>query len=148
MKTFIRIGAAAVVLCLIAVPAFPQGPSGKWKTLNQEARSLYRKGQYTRAVVVAKKALQVAEQKAGADHPDVATSLSNLAALHYKQGQYAKAEPLYKRSLAIYEKVLGPDHPNVATILGSIAKLYRATERVAEAEVLEKRVARIRAIER
>ena len=34
----------------------------EWETLNDEAKSLYRQGQYDRAIVVAKKALEVAEQ--------------------------------------------------------------------------------------
>ena len=50
----------------------------------------------------------------GPDHPNVATSLNNLAELYRNQGKYAEAEPLYKRSLAIREKALGPDHPDVA----------------------------------
>ena len=63
--------------------------------------SLYRQGQYDRTVVVAKKALQVGEQKVDPDHSNVDTSLHNPAALYQTQGQYAQAEPLYKRSLAI-----------------------------------------------
>ena len=43
----------------------------------------------------------------GSDHPDVGTSLNNLAALYQAQGRYSEAEPLYKRSLTIYEKALG-----------------------------------------
>ena len=62
----------------------------------------------------------------GPDHPDVATSLNNLAALYHDQGRYADAEPLYKRSLAIHEKSLGPDHPDVATSLNNLAELYQA----------------------
>ena len=96
----------------------------EWKTLNDEVMSLYKQGRYDRAVVVAKKALQVAEQAVGPDHPDVATSLNNLAVLYKAQGQYAQAEPLYKRSLAIWEKALGPDHPDVATSLNNLAELY------------------------
>ncbi len=42
------------------------------------------------------------------NHPDVATSLSNLAGLHHAQGRYAEAQPLYERALAIWEKALGP----------------------------------------
>ena len=80
-------------------PVYAQGV--EWDTLNDEVMSLYRQGQYDRAVVVAKKALQVAEQNVGPNHPDVATSLNNLALLYQTQGQYAQAEPLYKRSLAI-----------------------------------------------
>ena len=42
--------------------------------------------------------LQIQEKALGPDHPDVATSLNNLALLYYNQGQYAKAEPLYQRA--------------------------------------------------
>jgi tetratricopeptide (TPR) repeat protein len=93
----------------------------EWKILNQECTDLYRAGKYDRAVVVAQKALQVAEQNVGPDHPDVATSLNSLAELCRTQGDYAKAEPLYKRSLAIWEKALGPDHPDVAMSLNNLA---------------------------
>jgi tetratricopeptide (TPR) repeat protein len=51
----------------------------------------------------------------GPEHPDVANSLNNLAALYYSQGQYAKAENLYERALAIWEKALGPEHPTWPT---------------------------------
>ncbi len=42
----------------------------------------------------------------GQEHPDVATSLNDLAALYHAQGRYGEAEPLHTRSLAIYEKAL------------------------------------------
>jgi tetratricopeptide (TPR) repeat protein len=136
------------VLCLTAASAYAKGAGIEWEILNQEVMELYRTGKYDRAIVVAKKALEVAEKNVGPNHPDVATSLNNLAALYRTQGQYAQAEPLFKRSLAILEKALGPDHPNVATSLNNLAELYRATKRVVEAEKLEERAARIRAIKR
>ena len=39
-----------------------QGAGIEWEILNQEVKSLYQQGQYDRAVVVAKKALEVAEK--------------------------------------------------------------------------------------
>jgi len=101
-----------------------------------------------RAIVMAKKALEVAEQAVGPNHPDVAMKLSSLAILYAEQGQYAQAEPLYKRSLAIREKALGPDHPEVATNLENLAALYGVTNRMQEAAALEDRAAAIRAIKR
>ena len=62
------------------------------KTLNDEVCSLAKQGFYDRAVVVAKKALQIAEQALGPDHPDVAQSLNRLAMLYDNQGQYALEE--------------------------------------------------------
>ena len=112
------------ILCLVANQAFAQGAGIEWETLNQEVMELYRTGQYARAVTVAQAALRVAEQDVGPEHPDVATSLNNLAELYRTLGDYAKAEPLYKRSLAIREKALGPEHPRVPTSLNNLAGLY------------------------
>jgi tetratricopeptide (TPR) repeat protein len=142
-----------VVLALAYLGAMPsithaQGAGIEWDILNQEVVELYRAGEYDRAVVIALKALEVAEQNVGSDHPDVAITLNNLAGLYRTQGEYAKAEPLYKRSLAIWEKALGPDHPDVATILENLAALYRDTKRYRKAEPLEQRAARIRTIRR
>jgi tetratricopeptide (TPR) repeat protein len=128
--------------------AFAKGAGTEWNILNQEVMELHRTGRYDRAVVVAKKALEVARKNVGPDHPDVATSLNNLALLYHTQGHYAQAEPLYKRALAIWEKALGPDHPNVATSLENLAVLHRARKRDAQALELEKRAERIRAIKR
>ena len=111
----------------------------EWETLNDEVNSLYQQGRYDRAVVVAKKALQVAEQTVGPDHPSVATSSNKLARLYVNQGQYAEAEPLYKRALAIREKALGADHPDVATSLNNLALLYHYQGQYAQAEQLYKR---------
>ena len=129
---------------MILPPGYTQGDD--WKKLNDEATSLCRQGHYDQALVVAKKALEVAEKAKGPNHRDVAQSLSILAWLYYTQGQYAQAEPLFKRSLAIDEKALGPDHPDVATSLENMAQLFRATNRGEEAEKFEKRAAHIRAI--
>ena len=132
-----RLLVAALPLLLAfgaGAPVYAQGV--EWETLNEEVKSLYQKGQYDRAIVVAKKALEVAEKAAGPDHADVATSLNNLAELYKAQGQYAQAEPLYKRSLVIYEKAYGPNHPHVAANLNNLAELYRTQGRYAQAEPL------------
>jgi tetratricopeptide (TPR) repeat protein len=126
--------------------AVAQTRGTEWETLNDEVKSMYRQGQYGRAEVLAKKALQTAEQTLGLDHPGVAASLNNLAALYFTQGQYAQAEPLYKRSLAISEKAIGPNHSDVATVLENMAILYRKTDRVKTADEFEKRAASIRNI--
>src|SRR2546426_10246934 len=146
MKNAVTAILSLVALCAVAASAEAQGI--EWGALNEEVMSLYQAGRYDRAVVVAKKALEVAEKALGPEHPDVATSLNNLAALYQTQGQYAQAEPLYKRSLAISEKALGSDHPDVAMRLENLAALYRATKREAQASELEKRAERIRAIKR
>jgi tetratricopeptide (TPR) repeat protein len=83
--------------------------------LNQQVVELYRAGRYDEAIPLATEVLQIRETALGPDHPDVATSLNNLAALYRAQGNYGAAEPLFQRALRILETALGPDHPDVAT---------------------------------
>ena len=75
-----------------------------WKALNDEAKALYKQGHYDCAIVAAKKALQVAEQAHGPDHPDVAACLNSLAESYCAQGRYAQAEPLYNRAFGYQRK--------------------------------------------
>jgi CHAT domain-containing protein/Tfp pilus assembly protein PilF len=107
--------------------------------LNSRATELLNGGRYSEAEPLYKRALAIREKVLGPDHPDVATSLNNLAALYYIEERYADVELLYERSLAIREKALGPDHPNVAISLSNLAELYRVQGRYADAEPLHKR---------
>jgi tetratricopeptide (TPR) repeat protein len=87
-----------------------KGAGIEWEVLNKEVIGLLASGNYEKGRVLAQKALQIAEQNAGIDHPDVASSLNSLAGIYKALGDYAEAEPLYKRSLSIMEKALGRDH--------------------------------------
>ena len=58
----------------------------------------------------------------GEDHPDVASSLNNLAALYHSQGRYEKAEPRFLQALKIAEQALGKNHPNTNTIRGKTSE--------------------------
>ena len=107
-------------------------------------RSITRSLRYTDAEPLYQRSLAIRENALGADHPAVAQSLSNLAALYYSQSRYAEAEPLVKRSLAISEKAQGPDHPEVAVKLNNLAEIYRAQGAFAEAEPPSKRALAIR----
>ncbi|MBD2447987.1 tetratricopeptide repeat protein [Nostoc sp. FACHB-152] len=80
--------------------------------------------------------LSTVKNRLGEEHPDVATSLNNLAALYDSQGRYAEAELLYLQALAMRKRLLGEEHPNVATSLNNLAALYGSQGRYAEAEPL------------
>jgi tetratricopeptide (TPR) repeat protein len=79
---------------------------------------------------------EVAKSRFGAEHPDVAASLNNLALLYQSQGRYSGAEPLLLQALDIYQRSLPPDHPEVATSLNNLAQLYFSQGRYNEAEPL------------
>ena len=118
MKEF-RLFTIPTLLLLGAASALAQG--NEWDALNREVRELYSAGEYDRAEVMARKALEVAEATVDPDHPAVATSLSNLASLYMARANYAEAERLYLRALTIGEKALGPDHPTLAIRLSNLA---------------------------
>jgi tetratricopeptide (TPR) repeat protein len=80
--------------------------------------------------------LEVAQQKLGEEHSDVATSLNNLAGLYSSQGKYEEAEPLYRSALEKRKRLLGEEHPLVAMSLNNLAALYKSQGKYEEAEPL------------
>ena len=52
-----------------------------------------------------KRSLEMREAVLPADHPDLAQSLNNLAALYHDKKHYEKAAPLYERALQLRLKV-------------------------------------------
>jgi CHAT domain-containing protein len=115
--------------------------------LNQQVVQLRDQGQYAAAIPLAERALAIREKVLGQEHPDVATSLNNLALLYSEMGNYSQAEPLYQRSLAIREKVFGQEHPDVAISLNTLALLYQAQGNYSQAELLFQRSLAIREVD-
>ncbi|MEH1934842.1 MAG: tetratricopeptide repeat protein [Nostoc sp.] len=93
-------------------------------------------GLYNQAIPWSEQCLEVTKKRLGEEHPDVASSLNNLALLYYFQGRYSKAEPLYIQTLALCRKLLGEEHPDVASSLNNLALLYDSQGRYSEAEPL------------
>jgi len=129
----------------VAVSVVGQGPVSEWEILTSEVMKHYGSGDYAKGVEVAERALQVAQQNDGPDHPNVALSLGNLAELYEAQGVYAEAEPLYKRSLAILEEAFGQDSPFLVPTLLNMASLYREIGRDNEAQRVMERASNIQA---
>ena len=130
---------AVVALAMLGLlPAIAQ-QTDELSALNTQVRKLYAEGKYAEAIPLALRAVTITEKKLGANHPDVAIGLNNLAELYRTQGHTGEAEVLYKRALSISEKALGPNHLNVASSLSNLALLYDAQGRYAEAEPLAKR---------
>jgi tetratricopeptide (TPR) repeat protein len=86
---------------------------------------LYRaQGRYAEAEPLFIRALAIEERALGPNHPQISSSLNNLALLYDTQSRYAEAEPLFRRALAIQEKALGPNHLQVGSSLNNLALLY------------------------
>ena len=71
-------------------------------------------------------ALELRKRLLGDEHPDVATSLNNLASLYYSQGRYSEAEPLYVQALKICEQGLNENHPTTVSVRKNLEELLRA----------------------
>ncbi|MBH8573082.1 tetratricopeptide repeat protein [Nostocaceae cyanobacterium CENA369] len=100
------------------------------------ARFYNGQGLYTQAEPWYQQCLEATKKLLGEEHPDVATSLNNLAELYRSQGRYSEAEPLYIQALTLGHKLLGDEHLDVATSLNNLAVLYRLQGRYSEAEPL------------
>lgn len=79
----------------------------------------------------------------GAEHPNIASHLSNIAVLLETTNRLAESEPLIRRALAIDEQSYGAEHPAVARDLHNLAALLNATNRLAEAEPMMRQACRI-----
>jgi tetratricopeptide (TPR) repeat protein len=97
------------------------------------------KASYAQAEPLMRRALAIDEASFGAEHPNVARDLNNLAQLLKATNRLAEAEPLMRRALAIDEAGFGAEHPEVAAGLNNLAQLLQATHRLAEAEPLMRR---------
>jgi tetratricopeptide (TPR) repeat protein len=70
------------------------------------------------------------------DHPNIATSLNNLASLYNSQGKYSEAELLYLDALEMRKRLFTGDHPDLASSLNNLAYLYNNQGKYSEAEPL------------
>jgi tetratricopeptide (TPR) repeat protein len=93
-------------------------------------------GFYNQAAPWFEQCLSIARTRLGEEHPDVATTLNNLANLYDSQGRYSEAEPLYPQALELRQRLLGKEHPAVAQSLNNLANLYCSQGRYSEAEPL------------
>lgn len=114
-----------------------------WEQLNQEVMRLYNDGKFAEGIPIAEEALTLAREIWGDKHPNVATSLNNLAALYQTLSRYQEAEKLYQEAIAIVRQSLPPLHPNLASGLNNLALLYAATDRPLLAFKLMRRASRI-----
>jgi CHAT domain-containing protein/tetratricopeptide (TPR) repeat protein len=104
--------------------------------LNNQAKQLYKKGQYTQAIPLVQKAISISKRDSGETHLLYATSLSNLATLYSNTRQYSEAEALYIQAREIRKKKLGEIHPAYAETTANLGKLYRSMLQFDKAELL------------
>lgn len=90
-------------------------------------RRLQATNRLSEAEPLMRRALAIDEDSFGAQHPEVAIDLHNLAQLFKNTNRLAEAEALMRRALAILENSFQFDHPSVATVRGSLTALLQVT---------------------
>src|SRR2546430_6102919 len=76
----------------------------------------------------------------GRRHPDLLTSIANLASTYWNQGRWTQAEELEVQVMETRKRVLGAEHPSTLTSIANLASTYRNQGRWTQAEELEVQV--------
>jgi tetratricopeptide (TPR) repeat protein len=71
------------------------------------------------------KSLELKKEIYDINHPIIATSYHNLAAIYRKMKQYDKAEKFYIKSLNIKNNSLEENHPSIAISYTNLGTLYK-----------------------
>jgi len=83
--------------------------------------SLQDAGQLDTARPLLDRALGIAQEDLGPDHPDTLTTRANLAGWLGAAGQPGQAAAQYRDLLTDDLRVLGPDHPDTLSARGNLA---------------------------
>ena len=97
------------------------------------------KGDYIKAKPIALSSLVLLEKALGQEHPDILTSISNLASVLYSQGKYEEAEAMNRQALQLYEKALGLEHPDTLTSVYCLSYFLQGQGQYHESSVLYQR---------
>ena len=104
------------------------------ETIGDTYRSL---GEYTKAELQLRRALEIHSEVLGPEHPDTLASMSDLALVLLYRGKLDEAEPLLRQVLEVRRRALGPEHP---TTLASMDWPGLVRGKVDEAEPLIRQV--------
>lgn len=102
--------------------------------LRQLGLLLHEQGGFAEAESLLKGAVSVYESVLGPHHPEVATSLHDLACRYAAEKKFAEADQCFKRSLEVREAMLGKNHADVAVYLEDIGRRYDAMGRDSQAD--------------
>ncbi len=110
----------------------------------QQMGTLYREGQYAKAIEIGQQVLTTRKLLLGENHPAYADSLSYLGNQYLAIGDYPSAEKLYLQSDHFYRSLQRENHPDYAMNLSNMAVLYRSMGEYAKSESLYLRARDIR----
>jgi len=93
-------------------------------------------GDFARATPLFLEARDILKRVVGAEHPDYAACINNLAVIYDAQEDYEKARALFLEVREIKKRKLGTQHPSYAITLINLGENYRRVQDYAKAEPL------------
>ena len=141
------VGAKWWLAALQKVAVLPAEQRAAWWAAVQggdAAKQLEARGQYSQALLLQQKLLDLRRRVLGEDHPHTATSYNNVAMNLAYQGRHAQAEPLFRKALDIRRRVLSEDHPHTAQSYDNVAGNLEAQGKSAQAEPLFRKALELR----
>ena len=88
------------------------------------AQCFYIIGNYSRAIEISNKALEICNEINGETSPDYLRVLRNTSYYYYKNGNSSKAIDLYTKELNLMRIINGENNPDYATELNHLANCY------------------------
>jgi tetratricopeptide (TPR) repeat protein len=133
----------ALLACLLPLQGVgAEAPADERSTLYREYRALFDAGNYTQALPLAVRVVELTANQFGAEEPELANPLTNLATTLYRMEQYGDALDTYRRALNVLEltgnstdaRLIAPLHGLGASLRGlgrhedAIVPLKRAVD--------------------
>jgi CHAT domain-containing protein/Tfp pilus assembly protein PilF len=107
-------------------------------------RDLFARRRYRDAELVCRRVLARRREVLGEDHPETASSYSNVAFFLLEQGKYVESQPLHEKALAIRRRTLGEEHPDLARSYTNLAACLKGQYQYAQARLLYEKALLIR----
>ncbi len=99
----------------------------RWAQVLDNLGSAYQEdGKFEVAIDHFQRALAIAEEALGREHPGIIRYIRNLTLAHYENGAYKQAEELLVRALTIAQTTLGPEHPETANLINVEGNVFFA----------------------
>jgi tetratricopeptide (TPR) repeat protein len=99
----LTLAAIFTLVALFAAVATP-AETPQWAAVSAAGDTARQHGELALAQTLYTQAIDLQQKALGANNPEVAISLNNLAVFYQDQSQYPLAEQSYKQSVAILEK--------------------------------------------
>jgi tetratricopeptide (TPR) repeat protein/CHAT domain-containing protein len=112
--------------------------------LNDQVLKLYKQSQYSQALPLAKRALEIRTSMLPEKHYLVLESLNNLGLIHVELDELSSAEPIRRKVVELSREIYGKNHPLYATDVHNLATLLDRLGRYVEAEPLHREALAIR----